>query len=80
MQHVTGLSADQSHLYMFVVFTALITTLVLCTRIQNLVLSVSVRRVHVVFSTAGFKGRGNPCRMTSDTTSLRRGIQKASRI
>ena len=33
------------------VFTALITTLVLCARSEDPSMSVSVRRVHVVFST-----------------------------
>ena len=42
------------------VFMALITTQVLCARSQNSVMSVSVRRVHVVLSTAGFKGGGKP--------------------
>ena len=42
-------------------------------------MSMSERRVHVVFSTAGFKGGGKPCRKTSETAALRRGIQKASR-
>ena len=61
------------------VFTVLITTLVLCVRSQDLEMSVSVRRVHVVFSTSGFNGGGKPCRKTRETASLRRGIQKASR-
>ena len=39
-------------------FMALITTLVLCARSQDSLPSASVRRVNVVFSTAGFKGRG----------------------
>ena len=38
------------------VFVALISNLFLCARSQDLVMSVSVRRVHVVFSTAGFRG------------------------
>ena len=46
---------------------------------QDLVMSVSVRRVSVVFSTAGFKGGGKPCRKTRETAALRRGIEKASR-
>ena len=33
------------------VFMALITTLVLCTRSQDFIMSVSVRRVHAVLST-----------------------------
>ena len=48
------------------VFMALITTLVLCARSQDLVMSVSVRRVNVVLSIAGFKGGGKPCRKTCE--------------
>ena len=44
------------------VFMSLITTLVLCDRSQDLVMIVSVRRVHIVFSTAGFKGGEKLCR------------------
>ena len=53
---------------------ALITTLVLCARSQDLVMLVSVRRVHVVLSAAGFKGGGKPCRkaLTSPTNSVQR--------
>ena len=47
-------------LYVCMCFTALITTLVSWARFQDLVMSVSVRRVHVVFSTAGYKGGGKP--------------------
>ena len=57
------------------VFMALVTTLVLCAGSQDLVMSVSARRVHVVFSTAGFKGGGKPCHKTRETGALRRGIQ-----
>ena len=39
---------------------ALITALVLCARSQDSLLSVLMRRVHVVFSTAGFMGGGKP--------------------
>ena len=53
------------------VFMALITTLGLCGRSQDLAMSVSVRRVHVVFSTAGYKGGGEPCRKTRQTAALR---------
>ena len=61
------------------VFMALITTLVLCARSQDLVMSVSVRRVHVVLSTLlDLKGGGKPCRKTRETAALRRGIQKTS--
>ena len=62
---------------MYVLLKELITTLVLCARSQDLVMSVSVRRVHFVFSTVGFKGGGKPCRRTRETDALRRGIQKA---
>ena len=58
------------------VFMALIITLVMCARSQGLVMPVSVRRVHVVFSTAGFNGGGKRFRKTRETTALRRGIQK----
>ena len=39
-------------------------------------MSVSVRRVHVVLSTAGFKGGGKPCHKTRETAALRRGIHR----
>ena len=59
-------------------FMAHITTLVLCARSQDLVMYVSGRRVHVVFSTAGFMGGGKSRRKTRETAALRRGIQRAS--
>ena len=68
-----------SLLCMRVFFMALITTPVLCARSRDLVMSVLVRRVYVVFSTAEFKGGGKPCHKTRETLALRRGIQKASR-
>ena len=40
-------------------FMALETAMVLCARSQDAVLSLSVRRTHVVFSTAGFTGGGS---------------------
>ena len=46
---------------------------VLCARSQDSLLSVLVRRLHVVFSTAGFKGGGKPCHKTSETAVLRKG-------
>ena len=61
------------------VFMALITALVLCASSQDLVMSVSVRRIHVVLSTAGFKGGGKPCPKTRETAALQRSIQKTSR-
>ena len=45
-------------------FMALITAMVLCARFQDSLLSVSVRRVHAVFSTAAFKGREKVCSKT----------------
>ena len=42
-------------MYVCVGFMALITAIVLCVRSQDSLLSVSVRRVHVVFSTVRFK-------------------------
>ena len=39
-------------------------------------LSVSMRRVHVVFSTAGFKDGGKPCPTTRGTAAPWNGIQK----
>ena len=53
--------------FVCVFFMALTTTLVLCARSQDFVISVSVRRVHVVLSTSGFKGGGKPCRKTRDS-------------
>ena len=60
-------------------FMALITTLVLCARSQDSLLSVPVRRVHVVFSTAGFNGGGKPCYKPRETATLRRSNQHPSR-
>ena len=62
------------------VFMALVTAMVLCARSQDSLMSVSVRRVHVVFSTARFRGGGKPCPKTRVTNALRRGIQKVSCI
>ena len=59
-----------------VVVILLIATMVLCARFQDSLLSVSVRRVHVLYSTAGFKGRGKPCRKIRETVAMRVGIQK----
>ena len=58
----------------------IITSMILCARTQNLVLSVSVRRVYVVFSTARFKGGEKPRSKTSETGPLRKGIQKPSAL
>ena len=47
-------------MYICVGFMALITAMVLRARFQSLLMSVSVRKVQVVFSIAGFKGGGKP--------------------
>ena len=65
--------------FVYMSFMTLISTLRLCAKSQDLVISVSVRRVHVVVSIAGFKGGGKPCRKTREIIALLRGIQKASR-
>ena len=54
---------------------ALMTTLVLCARSQDLVMSVSLRRVHVVSSTAGVKDGGKLCRKTRETAALRDALK-----
>ena len=47
-------------------------------RISGLsILSVPVCRVHVVFSTAGFKGSGKSRLEAHEITALQKGIQKA---
>ena len=48
-------------------FMALITAMVLCARSQDSVLSVSERRVHVLFSKAEFKGEGKSSQTTRET-------------
>ena len=48
-------------MYACIGFMALIASMVLCARCQDSVLSVPVRRVHVVYSTAGCKGGNKPC-------------------
>ena len=57
-------------------FTTLITPMVLYARSQVSLLSVSVLTVHVVLSTAGFKGGENPCHKTRGTVAPR----EASRL
>ena len=56
----------------------LITAMVLCARSRDSLLSASVRRVHVVFSTTGYKSKGRPCQKKHETAALRRGIQQDS--
>ena len=48
-------------------FMALITAMVLCARSQDSILSTLLSRVHVVFSTTGFKGGGKPCYNTCES-------------
>ena len=69
--------AANARRYVCMGFVALITALVLCATSQDALLSVSVRRVHVVFPTAEFKGGGKPCPTTRETAALRRGIKLA---
>ena len=59
-------------------FMAFIATLVLHARSQDSLLSVSVRRVHVVFPTAGFKGGRKPCPKTRETAKIRNCYEKSS--
>ena len=61
-------------------FMALITALVLCARSQDSLLSVSVRKVHVLFQAVAFKGGGKLCPNTRETAALRIGCQKTSHI
>ena len=59
-------------------FMALVTAMFLCAKFQDSLFSISVFRVHVVFSTAEFKDRRKPCPKTPETAVMRRGIQTAS--
>ena len=65
-------------MYICVGFMALITAMVLFATSQDSVISVSVRRAHVVFSTAEITDGEKPCHKARKTTALQRGIQKAS--
>ena len=56
-------------MYVCIGFMVLLTAMVLCTRSQDSLLSVSMDRVHVVFSTAGFKSGGKPCPKTRETAA-----------
>ena len=51
-------------------FTAFISAMVLCARSQNLVLPVSVRRIHAVLAIAGFSDEGKPCAEARETAAL----------
>ena len=52
-------------------FSAFINPMVVCTRSENSLLSVSTHRKHTVFQTAGFKDRRKPCPKTHETVALR---------
>ena len=65
-------------MYLCMGFTALVTAMVLCARSQDSLMSASVRRVHVLFSTAGLKCGGKPFPKTGETAALWGAIQKAS--
>ena len=54
----------------------LVTAIIFCAMSQDSLLSVSVSRAHVVFSTAGVKGAGKRCPRKRETAALQRGIQK----
>ena len=53
-------------------FMAIITAMVLCARSQDSLSSMSLRRLHVVFSNVGFKGGGKRCPKTRETAALHR--------
>ena len=60
--------SSEPYIYMYVrVFMAFITATVLCTRFQDSLQSVPVRKVHVVLATAGFKCGRKPCTKTLET-------------
>ena len=54
-------SSTRSRLDICMGFIAFINAMILCARSQDSVPSVSVRRVHFIFSTACFKGGGKLC-------------------
>ena len=66
-------------MYVCMGFMALKTALVLCAMSQDSLLSASVRRLHVVFSTAGLKGGESRVIRHVKPPSLPRVIKQASR-
>ena len=64
-------SASNHSMYVCI-FMALVSTLVLCARSQDSLLSVSERRVHTVFSAVGFKGEGKPFAKTRESNTVER--------
>ena len=63
----------------FILYMAPTSAAVLFARSQDSLMSVASRRIHAVFSTTVFKGGGKPYHKTGKTTTMRRGIQEASR-
>ena len=61
-------------------FIALITVMVLCAMSQNSLLSVSVRRVIVIFSSAGFKGVRKSCPKACEIAALRRQSESPAQL
>ena len=57
-------------MYVCIGFMAIISAMVLCARFHDSLPSVSVRRVHVVFSTAGLKSGGKSYSKARDTAAL----------
>ena len=57
---ITNTKSTIAWMYIRMSFTALITAMVMCAKSQDSLMSVSVRRVHVIFSTAELKGGGKP--------------------
>ena len=62
-----------SYVWSLCLFMALISALVLCTRYQASLLSVSVSRVPDVFPRASCERRRKPCPKTRETAALRSG-------
>ena len=50
-------------------FMELLTAMNLCARSQDSLPSMSIRRVYIVFSTAGFKDGGKPCHKLRETAA-----------
>ena len=61
------------------VFTTLITAMVLCAKSHDSLSSVSVGRVDVELSTAGLEGGGQTCHKTRETAAWRKDIQQVPR-
>ena len=79
MDHTKFCIQMQSRMSVAIGLWALLSTMVSCARSQDSLLSVSVCRVHVVNSSARFKGGSKACIKTHETAALRRDIRKGSR-